>query len=114
MQRVEWRRDIARHFIHQFDALAVAFNRCGLRWVTGKTAAVIPDEVHKDAEQPGFELALIIIAAQALDDAEEGLLHEVLREFRVVGGTERVTKEALPVGVDQRIPSGTIASLAFR
>ena len=112
MQRVVRRRHVAGEFIGHLDPLAMRFNHGGLSRVAGAAAAVVADEVDQNTKEPGFELALVIVFAEALDDAEESFLHEVLREFGIAGRAEGVAKEPLPIGIDQGIPGGFIAGLA--
>src|ERR1043165_2891985 len=79
-----------------------------------QTSPMVADQVHKDSKQPRFELSLVVVLAEPLDDSQESFLHKVLCEFGVSGGTEGVTKEPLPVGIDQRVPGGSITCLTSR
>ncbi|HVX83448.1 MAG TPA: hypothetical protein VH253_01390 [Phycisphaerae bacterium] len=112
VEGVEGSRDLTSELVGHLHAVAVGVNDGRLGRMASEAAAVVTDQVHQDAKEPGLKLALIIISAKSLDNAQEGFLDEVLSELGVAGGAERVAEESLPVGVDEDIPGGFIAVLA--
>jgi hypothetical protein len=112
MQGIKGSGSFSRELVGQFDPISARFHDGGLRRVPGEIAAMVSNQIDQYAEQPGFKLTLIIIPANALNDAEEGLLHEILGKFGFMGRTQCITKKPLPIGIDQYVPSGGIAGLA--
>ena len=52
----------------------------------GLAAKVAEDDVHRDADRPGGELALGVKLREALDDFDQGVLGEVCGGLAIVGG----------------------------
>jgi len=92
IQRVKRSGGFARKLIRQLNPLAAGFDHRRLRRVPGQVTTVIPNQIHQDPEQPGFELSLIIIAPNALDNPQKSFLNQILRQFRFVSSTQRVSK----------------------
>ncbi len=86
----------------------------GLRGMAADTPAVVADKIHENPEKPRLEFPLVVVSSELLDDAKECFLHEVLGELRVSCGPQCVSKQTLPVGVNQHIPGGSFAGLATR
>jgi len=105
---------VDRDTLLNLDPLAIDLDHRRLRRMPGKASAMVPHQVDQDAEEPSLKLSLIIIASQALDDPEKSLLHQILRQFRVVGGPKRVTIQPLPISIHQRVPGGSITVLTAR
>ena len=73
-------------------------------------AGLVAEQVDADAEEPGLEAALFVVAVEVADDADEGGLGEFLGEVAVATLSEEQAVEAWGVGLDEGGPGCTITS----
>jgi hypothetical protein len=86
---------------------------CALEFAEGRcvlAAGVVDDEVAGDRHEPGFELVARAVLRAALEDANPGVLKDVLRELRIAGEVKQVAIEAMLILLDEPIEHGRVAT----
>src|SRR5690242_6238273 len=73
-------------------------------------ACVVDNEVARDRHQPGLELVARAVLRAAFEDANPGVLEDVLCELRISREVEEVAIQAMLILLDELIEYGRVAA----